>query len=101
MNLDYKIKFRPAAIKDLKRLKDKQLQKLIRDQIFFNIAKAPYKGDKKKANLKDIYTRPITYKRNQYRIAYSINDQVVTVEIIQVGSRERFYERLTRRLNKH
>lgn len=98
MNLDYKISFRNSAKKELKKLKDKQLIKLIGHEIYQVIAKKPYCGDRKKAGLKDIYTRPIYYQKVQYRIAYTILEEIITVEIIHIGSRENFYKELSRRI---
>ncbi|OFK19394.1 hypothetical protein HMPREF2829_00825 [Aerococcus sp. HMSC072A12] len=79
-------------------MKDKGLLKLIGQEIYQVIAKDPYCGDRKKGGLKDIYTRPIRYPKSQYRIAYTIHEDIVTVEIIQVGSRENFYKELTRKI---
>ncbi|MCT7752250.1 MAG: type II toxin-antitoxin system RelE/ParE family toxin [Lactobacillus iners] len=98
MSLTYRVLFRNSAKKELKKLKDKQLLKLISYEIFQVIAKNPYNGDRKKGGLKDIYTRPIHYQKSQYRIAYTIQEEAVTVEIIQVGSRENFYKELTRKI---
>ncbi|MDK6805376.1 type II toxin-antitoxin system RelE/ParE family toxin [Aerococcus sp. UMB7834] len=98
MNLDYRIYFRNNAKRELKKLKDKGLMKLIRDEIYQVIAKDPHCGDRKKGKLKDIYTRPIHYQKSQYRIAYTIHEDIVTVEIIQAASRENFYKELSRKI---
>ncbi|AMB95559.1 MULTISPECIES: type II toxin-antitoxin system RelE/ParE family toxin [Aerococcus] len=98
MSLDYKIFFRNSAKRELNKLKDKRLIKLISQEIYQVIAKDPHCGDRKKGGLKDIYTRPIHYQKAQYRIAYTIHEDIVTVEIVQVGSRENFYKELTRKI---
>ena len=95
------ITYTPAAEKYFRKLKDNKLKILYREAII-KIRKNPHIGDPKKGNLKGIYCIDLYYNRTNYELAYRISqlengDMVV---IIMAGTRENFYEQLTRYIKK-
>ena len=57
------------------------------------LLKDPYNNPPLKGTLKHIRSHHFYFQRNQFRIAYSIEDDVI---VVLIASRENFYEKLER-----
>lgn len=81
------------ARRDIKKL-DLSVQKKILARMR-EIEEAPYEvGDKLKGALHDIFRTKVRVNQSDYRIAYVILEEIITIEIVAVGSRENFYQKL-------
>lgn len=92
--MKYTLVFTSSAAKELKKMSS-QLQ----DEIFEKIESLQYNprphGYKKLTNFKvpNLKLKPLYRVRVQdYRIVYSIQDEVVTVTIVKIGNRKEIYE---------
>ncbi|NPA87539.1 MAG: type II toxin-antitoxin system RelE/ParE family toxin [Epsilonproteobacteria bacterium] len=83
----YKVKINKQVLKDIKHI-DKKYKKKIIETIEEKIAKEPYKGKKLAGNLSPFYR----WRVGDYRIIYSINDDIIEVEIIKVSHRQGAYK---------
>lgn len=83
-----------------KKLKEKPLKKLF-DEAITTIRQNPSVGELKTGDLAGLYTYPVRYQGNDYRLAYRIfeNENGQLVVIILAGSREAFYQVLKRYMN--
>ena len=61
------------------------------------IAENPFIGDRLKGDLATIYSYHLQVTGVEYRIAYQIREQEIVVVVMQIGTRENFYEELKRR----
>ncbi len=91
------VAYTPMAEKYFKKLKDKELKNLFKENIMA-IRANPLIGDPKIGDLKGIYSLDIYYNHTHYELAYRISqlengDMVV---IIMAGTRENFYKELKR-----
>lgn len=96
----YEVIFLPAARNYLKKLKDKNLKKLLKSAIE-EIAKDYSIGEPKTGDLAGIYGYDVFYKKTNYEISYTVeevNEEIVV--IIMVGTRENFYTELKRYIKK-
>ena len=64
-----------------------------------HIAENPFLGDRLKGDLSAIYSHHLKVAGVEYRIAYQIKEQEIVVVIMQIGTRENFYEKLKKRFN--
>lgn len=94
--LVYKIKWDRHALKYVKKIKEKTLKEKIMDIIYKEIAIAPYTFERKSGGLNGYFTYKFIYHKIAYRIAYTIESNVVIVNIVLVGPHEGFYEHLKR-----
>ena len=85
-----------AATRDLRKLSS-SVQTIIRNELV-RIARNPYAGKKLQGSLSYLRSTPVTHRATAYRIAYEIIEDMVVVEIVMIGKREGFYQRLERRL---
>ena len=82
----------------------RQLRKFdeqIRTRILYELEKItdnPYRGEILKGDLSTIYAYHSKIKGVEYRIAYQIKEQEIVVVVLQIGTREKFYEELKKRL---
>lgn len=75
----------------------KKFDKPIRTKIvnvLEKIAKNPFIGDMLKGDLSTIYSYHLKVTGIEYRIAYQIKEQEIVVVIMQIGTRENFYDQL-------
>lgn len=63
------------------------------------IAENPFIGDRLKGDLVAVYSHHLKVAGVEYRIAYQIKEQEIVVVILQIGTRENFYEELKKRFN--
>lgn len=78
----------------------KKFDKLVRNKIIAvleRIATNPFIGDQLKGNLATIYSYHLKVSGVEYRIAYQIKEQEIVVVVMQIGTRENFYEELKKR----
>lgn len=61
------------------------------------IAENPFIGDMLKGDLATIYSYRLKVSGAEYRIAYQVKKQEIVVVIMQIGTRENFYEELRKR----
>ena len=73
----------------------KKLKNKFLDVIYDEISADPYKGAKKKGDLSGLCTLGFRYAKTEYRVAYTIENDVI---VILAGTHERFYESLKRLL---
>jgi mRNA interferase RelE/StbE len=88
MPLVYNIVFDDKVIKDLKKI-DKLWQKRIVDKIKNTLAVNPYTGKKLIGDLSEFWRLRV----GDYRVIYSINDKMVTVEVIKISHRKDVYSK--------
>jgi len=74
----YKVKINKLVLKDIKHIDKRYKEKIIKT-IEENIAKEPYKGKKLAGNLSPFYR----WRVGDFRIIYSINDNIIEVEVIK------------------
>jgi len=78
----------------------RKFDKPIRTKIFASlekIAENPYIGELLKGDLETIYSYHLKVTGVEYRISYQIREQEIVVVVMQIGTRENFYEDLKRR----
>ena len=86
--------FLPAARNYIKKIKDKNLKKLIEEAIN-DIAEDYSIGEAKTGDLSGIYGYDVFYNKTNYEISYTVeevNNKIIIV--IMVGTRENFYNEL-------
>lgn len=92
------IRLSNSALKFLKKLKDKKLKDLIKLNLE-NLREDYTIGSLKTGDLKGIYSLDVFYNKTNYEIAYTVIDEnIVIVNIIMIGSRENFYKELKKYL---
>ncbi len=83
---DYKIEIKKSAQKEIKNLPNKELKKVI-DKIG-SLAKDPRPAGCKKLSGEEKYRVRV----GNYRVLYSIEDDVLVIYIVRVGHRKDVYE---------
>jgi addiction module RelE/StbE family toxin len=91
----YNLNFSNQAKKDLKRL-DRPVIKAVLS-ILEDIAENPHAGEPLRGNLSHLKKWSINHMGIDYRIAYQIFEEYIEVKIMQIGTRENFYDELKRR----
>ncbi len=87
----------PNSIKrDLKKI-EKQVQNMALE-LLYDLANCPYLGVNLSGQFKFLYKLEFTCFKVQYRIAYAIDRKRNEIHIVHVGTREKFYQELKRRL---
>ena len=84
----YKVILDKKVLKDLKKIDKKEQIKII-DTIENKLANNPFIGKKLIENLSEFYK----YRVGNYRIIYSIFQEIVEIEIIKIGHRKDVYEK--------
>lgn len=84
-----------SAAKQLSKF-DKPVRKKIIG-VLGEIAENPFIGERLKGGLATLYSYHLKATGIEYRIAYQIKEQEVVVIIMQIGTRENFYEELKKR----
>lgn len=97
--MTYEILLTKTADKCQKKL-DKPLREKVRDSLL-EIAEDPENlGEKLCTPLTDVYSHHIKYKGNEYRVAYTIDEEDVVVIIHLIAAHENFYRKLRQVLNR-
>jgi mRNA-degrading endonuclease RelE of RelBE toxin-antitoxin system len=100
-DLDFGLHLTSSADRDLK-----SLDKPIRDEVLeeiHSLPEEPSRGELKKGNLSKIWVfEPTISRRESYRIAYTRfwMDDEPWISVVQIGTRENFYEDLKRRADR-
>ena len=86
--------FLPAARNYIKKIKDKNLKKIIEEAIN-DIAEDYTIGEAKTGDLSGIYGYDVFYNKTNYEISYAVEevDNKIII-VIMVGTREDFYNEL-------
>ena len=84
----YRLEYKKSVAKDMRAIPKPQLKKLIKR--IQSLASDPRGHNSLKLRGEDDLYR---IRQGDYRIIYSINDQIVTVVVIKVGHRKDVYER--------
>ena len=82
---DYKIEIKKSAQKEIKQLPDNDLKRVV-DKITL-LAKEPRPQGSKKLSGEEKYRVRV----GNYRILYSIEDQILVVYVVKVGHRKDIY----------
>ncbi len=93
----YKDQYHPRIKKDLKKLAP-QIREEIKTKYIPNILLSPEIGHNLEGDLSGIRSYHITIAKQQYRIAYLVDENVKTVFILMIGKRGDFYTLLKRRM---
>ncbi|MEW5822077.1 MAG: type II toxin-antitoxin system RelE/ParE family toxin [Cyanobacteriota bacterium] len=97
--MTYEVLLTKTADKCQKKL-DKPLREKVRDSLL-EIAEDPENmGEKLCTPLTDVYSHHIKYKGNEYRVAYTIDEEDMVVVIHLIAAHENFYRRLRQVLNR-
>jgi len=78
----------------------KKFDKLVRTKIISSlekIAENPFIGEMLRGDLATIYSYHLTISGTEYRVAYQIREREIVVVVLQIGTRENFYEELKKR----
>ncbi|EIW18741.1 MULTISPECIES: type II toxin-antitoxin system RelE/ParE family toxin [Pelosinus] len=92
----YEVVILNSAAKQLRNLDKPIKNKII--IILEKIAENPFVGERLKGNLTAIYSYHLKIASVEYRIAYQIKEQEIIIVIMQIGTRENFYEELKKRV---
>jgi mRNA-degrading endonuclease RelE of RelBE toxin-antitoxin system len=84
--MNYKLKFRPVAAKDLHKLvkKDKELGAHIINGQIPQLLNNPYAGRAKHGDLEGIRSKDFNFRGITYRILYEINDDIVRIYAVGI-----------------
>lgn len=92
----YEVVILNSAAKQLRNLDKPVKNKII--AALEQIAENPFGAERLKGDLAAVYSHHLKVGGIEYRIAYQIKEQEIVVVIIQIGTRENFYEELKKRL---
>jgi len=93
----YTVRFATAVKGDVRKL-DKQLQRIVQKEHLASIERDPFKASPLLYEFRGLLSYHFSHKGNQYRIIYEVYPEEQIVLVIMIGSRERLYEALRRRL---
>jgi len=93
----YKDEYHPQVKKDIKKI-DTPLRKKIKNEFIPEILENPEIGVSLTGNLSGVQSYHFTYSRQQYRIAYIVDNDDKIVFIQMVAKREDFYTLLKKRI---
>ena len=93
----YTVKFATAVKSDVRKL-DKQLQRIIKEEHLTRIEGDPFKAAPLLYEFRGLWSYHFNHKGTQYRIIYEVYPEEQIVLVIMIGSRERLYEALRRRV---
>jgi mRNA-degrading endonuclease RelE of RelBE toxin-antitoxin system len=93
----YKDEYHPQVKKDIKKI-DTPLRKKIKNEFIPEILENPEIGVSLTGDLSGIQSYHFTYAKQQYRIAYIVNEDDKIVFIQMVAKRGDFYTLLKRRI---
>jgi mRNA interferase RelE/StbE len=85
----YKIKIKPSAVKELEKIPKKDLQKLTKMIQSLSINPRPHGCEKLSGQER------YRVRKGNYRIIYSIEDDILIVYVIKIGHRKDIYKRLS------
>ncbi len=93
----FEIRSITAVKKDLKKLSSEVLRE-IETVHFRNIRENPFEADELKYTFKGLRSYHFSHKGTSYRIVYEVFEDDGLIIVIMIGTRESFYEKLSRRI---
>jgi len=87
----YKIYFKKSVLKDIKSIPDKDMRRIMKR--IESLSKNPRPPGHEKLSDQDLYR----IRQGNYRIVYSIKDDILTVWVIKIGHRRDIYRRVRNR----
>ncbi len=93
----YKDAYHPQVKKDLKKI-DPQARQIIKNKIIPEILESPETGESLPGDLSGIRSYHFRYGKQQYRIAYIIDDKIMVIVIQMIAKRGDFYTVLKKRI---
>ncbi len=87
----YKIYFKKSVLKDIKNIPDKDLKRIIKK--IESLSENPRPQGHEKLSDQDLYR----IRQGNYRIVYSIKDNILTVWVIKIGHRRDIYRKVRNR----
>ena len=93
----YTVRFATAVKSDVRKL-DKQLQSIVKKEHLACIERDPFKAAPLLYEFRGLWSYHFNHKGTQYRIIYEVYPEEQLVLVIMIGSRERLYEALKRRV---
>ncbi len=95
----YKDEYHPQVRKDLKKL-DHALREAVKEHYIQEIISNHEKGELLIGDLSGIRSYHFIFNKQQYRIAYMVDEQIKTIFILMIAKRGEFYTILKRRVAK-
>jgi len=95
----YKDEYHPQIKKDLKKLHP-ILKETIKTEYIQEILSAPQKGEMLSGDLKNIRSYHFVFNKQEYRIAYVVDEETETISVLMIAKRGEFYSLLKRRIKK-
>lgn len=83
---NYKIQIKPSAFKELKKIPKKDLQKITKKILSLSVNPRPAGCEKLSGQEK------YRLRQGNYRIVYSIEDDMLIVTIVKIGHRKEIYK---------
>ncbi|MBE9561246.1 MAG: type II toxin-antitoxin system mRNA interferase toxin, RelE/StbE family [Proteobacteria bacterium] len=93
----YKDEYHPRIKKDVKKLAP-HIREKIKTEYIPNILLSPNVGHNLEGDLNGIHSYHIIISKQQYRIAYLIDEDDKRIIILMIAKRENFYNLLKRRI---
>ncbi|OGN96611.1 MAG: hypothetical protein A2Z77_01205 [Chloroflexi bacterium RBG_13_51_36] len=93
----YTVKFATSVKRDVRKL-DKQLQRILKEEHLTSIERDPFKAAPLLYEFRGLWSYHFSHKGKQYRIIYEVYPEEHIALVVMVGSRERLYEALRRRV---
>lgn len=93
----YKDEYHPQVKKDLKKLTP-AFREAVRTEHIPSILSNPEKGQLLIGDLSGIYSYHLKFARQEYRIAYVVDENAKTVFVLMIAKRGEFYTLLKRRI---
>ncbi len=87
----YKIYFKKSVLKDLKNIPNKDLKRIMKR--IESLSENPRPRGHEKLSDPDLYR----IRQGNYRIIYSIKDNILTVWVIKIGHRRDIYRKIKKR----
>lgn len=91
---EYGVEAAPRFNRTMKRL-SANLKRALDDEVR-KIAKDPFKADRKRGVLRDVFVEKFRAVNDQWLIAHRVQEQTHTVQLLAFGQHENFYRDLER-----
>jgi len=98
MFLAYEDEYHPQVKKDVKKLDKQVVENVLNDHLPVILENPNAVGEMLTGDLSGIRSYHFNLNSTQYRIAYMIKEQVVTVLFLSIAKRENFYTLLKKRV---
>lgn len=92
----FKVEAAPRFNRTVKKL-PRNVKKVLDEEVR-RIAANPFKGDRKKGVLRDVFVEKFEAANDQWLLAYRVKEEERTVQLLAIGQHENFYRDLSRYL---